>query len=288
MTPLPVWFHELVIAPAALALAFVHARRALGASRALLELGALMVYGFLLERTAIAVFRSHLYATSWRAAPGGVPLAVAAVWAALISSAIALAARLGAAPGLARGAVAALIGINLDLLMEPVAVRAGLWQWTPAGPWLGVPIGNFVGWGVIVASYAAGAERWPAGRQALAAALRRLALALGSIAALVAVGLAWRRLALEGLFGGGRAWLAWGALLAATWSAGRRRLGEARTTAPADGLAAGGAGLPLAVFSIVGAAFAANGLITGDPLLALVAVASLATLAWIGRGALLE
>ena len=46
---------------------------------------------------------------------------------------------------------AALIAISLDLLMEPVAVRLGLWRWTPPGAWLGVPVGNFVGWAVIVA-----------------------------------------------------------------------------------------------------------------------------------------
>ena len=87
-------------------------------------------------------------------APLGVPVAVALVWAAVISAALALAARRGLRPASARALAAALFAITLDLMIEPVAVRRGLWGWTPPGPWLGVPIGNFVGWAVIVAGYA--------------------------------------------------------------------------------------------------------------------------------------
>ena len=38
MSPLPAWFHELVVAPSAFALALLHARRALGARRGAGEL----------------------------------------------------------------------------------------------------------------------------------------------------------------------------------------------------------------------------------------------------------
>ena len=73
---------------------------------------------------------------------------------------MALAARRRGPAALGRAAVAALLGISLDLLMEPVAAARGLWSWTPPGPWLDVPIGNFVGWAVIVGAYTFGAERF--------------------------------------------------------------------------------------------------------------------------------
>ena len=81
------------MAPLAAALAFRHARRALGARRAAGELAALAAYGFALEAVAMAVFASHAYDASWRVAPLGVPLAVALVWAAVITAAMAVAGR---------------------------------------------------------------------------------------------------------------------------------------------------------------------------------------------------
>jgi uncharacterized membrane protein len=278
---LPVWVHELVVAPSAFALSFLHARRAVGARRAAGELLALAAYGYALEAVAIGLFGSHTYGTAWRVAPGGVPVAVALVWSALISSAMALAARSGWPSAEARAAAAALVAVSLDLLMEPVAVRSGLWRWTPAGPWLGVPIGNFVGWAVIVAAYALGAERFAGeGPTAREAAIRFL-VAAGSILALVAVGLAWRMIGLERLFAGARGWAAWAALLLAAAAVPRAR----GSAAPGEGL---GARLgrapgrrPAAVFLGVAAVFAADAALLADARLVLVALASLVTLAWV-------
>jgi uncharacterized membrane protein len=148
----------------------------------------------------MSLFASHDYLSAWRLAPFGVPLAIALVWAALILCALSLSARLGFEGPLARASAAALVGIALDLLMEPVALRAGLWRWTPPGPFLGVPLGNFVGWGVIVGVYCWGAER-SFGHATLAyRLLLRGLLALASIAALLGVGLVWNRLGCERLF----------------------------------------------------------------------------------------
>ena len=88
------WVFELVVAPVVFALCLRHTHRALGAGRAAVELGALVLYGFALERVAIGVFSSHVYGPGWRVAPWGVPLAVALVWASLILSGLALASRL--------------------------------------------------------------------------------------------------------------------------------------------------------------------------------------------------
>ena len=39
----------------------------------------------------------------------------------------------------------------IDLAMDPICVKAGLWSWTPTGPFFGVPLGNFLGWFVVAA-----------------------------------------------------------------------------------------------------------------------------------------
>lgn len=277
----PVWFHELVVAPAAVTAAFLHARRGLGARRAAGELSALAVYGFALEAVAIQLFGSHTYGRAWRLAPIGVPLAVAVVWAAVIASAMALAARSRGRGTAARAAVAALIALSLDVLMEPVAVRVGLWRWTPPGPWLGVPVGNFVGWAVIVAVYAAGAERYAGEGPGHHEAARRFILATASILALVVVGFAWRFLHAEWLFVGGRGWLAVVAILMAASWAGRGGLAAVEGSGLGARLGRASGRGPQAVFLGLAAVFAADAAALGDARLAPVALGSLAVLLWI-------
>ena len=67
---LPVAVYEFLVAPAALALAFRHARAALGARRAAGELLALAAYGFALERISMTAFGSHRYGAEWVARAG--------------------------------------------------------------------------------------------------------------------------------------------------------------------------------------------------------------------------
>lgn len=283
MIALPTGLYEFVVAPLATALAFLHARRGLGAARAAGELLALTVYGYGLERAAIAVFAAHEYPASWRVAPGGVPLAVVAVWAAVISGAMALAVRRGAATATARSAAAALLAIGVDLAMEPVAARAGLWRWTPPGAWLGVPLGNFVGWAVIVGSYTLGAERWAGSGAAGREALRRAALATVSVAALLAVGLSWRALGAERLLTPAGAWTAWAVLLLGAVLAARRAgpRGDLATLAGRLGTTPGP--LPGMVLLLVALPFVAQALLFADASLILCATASFAALLWAAR-----
>jgi uncharacterized membrane protein len=282
----PAAAYELLAAPAAIALAFVHTRRALGTGRAAVEILALVAYGYALERVAIAVFASHVYEASWMLAPGGVPLAVAATWAAVITSAMALAARLSGPSPWERAVVAALLGVSLDLLMEPVASARGLWSWTPPGSWLNVPVGNFVGWSVIVGAYTLGAERFADGASLPEQAARRAVLGSFSVAALVIVGLAWRALHAERAFTGGVGWLAVLALWVVTWTRTRRPA----TTVVGGGLAArlgrAEGARPAIVLLLLAALFAFDAFTLGDRRLALVAVVALGVLgaaAWAAR-----
>lgn len=278
MMPLPVWAHELVAAPLAALLALLLLEAAFGLRRAAVEFLALVAYGYTLEAVAIRVFASHSYGDAWRIAPGGVPLAVAVVWAAVIPAAIAVAARLGFTTRLAGAVAAAVLATSVDLLIEPVAVRSGLWQWTPPGPWLGVPIGNFVGWGIIVGSYTWGASApFEGPTSLLARAARRSLLAAASIAMLVAVGLAWRNLGAEDHFAGRGGFVA-GTLLGAALSLRFwRRAAEASPAFPAL-LAAAPRGYSAAVFALLLATFSADAVGLRDAPLVSLALAVSATL----------
>ncbi len=293
---LPPAVYELLAAPCAFALAAVHARRALGSGRAAAELLALVAYGYGLERTAIAAFASHDYGHAWRSALGGVPVAVAVTWSAVIVAAMALASRL-ARSAIGRAAAAALLGISLDLLMEPVAVRAGLWSWTPPGPWLEVPAGNFVGWAVIMGTYTFGAERWGGPGSLAAQAARRLALGGTAVGVLLAVGTVWRGLGAERLFLGSHGWAACGLLWAATAAMALRPrhshanapgapAGETPERGLAARLGAARGPLPASVLLLLAAVFTADALAQGDARLALVALGSAGVLAAVaGRAA---
>jgi hypothetical protein len=286
----PFWVHEFVAAPLALLLAYRFAARALGARRAAAELAALSLYGYALEVVAIAVFRSHRYADGWWAAPGGVPLAVAGVWAALIAAVMALAGRRHPREPWRLAAWAALLGLSLDLLIEPVATRLGLWAWTPPGPWLLVPLGNFVGWSVIVGAYAYGAERWGGLTRGPAAALERVLLAAGCVMALVMVGLAWRGLQMEEKLTERGGWLAAFAVWAvAAWGLPPSPRGPA-DRALESGLATRLGGVPgrepAAVLLLLAAAFGVDALILRDLprlVLAFCALAALGTAVSRGR-----
>ena len=278
---MPVWVHELLIAPLAFALAYGQVRRALGARRAAIELGALVIYGLALERSAMWLFASHDYRSAWLIAPAGVPLAIALTWAALIVSALGLGARLGFRTPLARALAAALVATALDLLIEPVAVRGGLWRWTPPGAWLGVPLGNFVGWAIVVGAYGWGTERFARDASTGRQVLRRGLLALASIALLLGVGLLWTSAGCERLFDGGRGlvvgygvWLAT-AVVALT---ARLRAREATCHSSARAVAASG-GAPGLVFALVGATFAFDAALLGRPELWPATVVALTTLA---------
>ena len=279
------------MAPLAAALAFHHARRALGARRAAGELLALAGYGFALEAVAMAVFASHAYDASWRVAPLGVPVAVAAVWAAVITSAMAMAGRRESSPWW-RAGTAALVAITLDLMIEPVATRAGLWSWTPPGPWLEVPVGNFVGWGVIVGAYAYGAARWAGTGPIAIQAVRRMALAAACIVALVLVGGAWTSLGLERAFAHGRGWVVWAAVLMATaWRMMRQPESDesspAHSSLPARLAATPGHG-PEAVLCVVALGFATEALWIAEPGVTAAAAGSLAAIAIVSGVAIIR
>jgi len=91
----------------------------------------------------------------------GMPISVALFWAVFVYGGYSITNSflhyLGAEkPSRARGSSALLIVLLLladatlvtaiDVYMDPICTRRGSWVWEEAGPFFGVPIGNFVGW----------------------------------------------------------------------------------------------------------------------------------------------
>src|SRR6185503_6649136 len=141
---------------------------------------------------------------------------------------------------------------------EPVAMRSGLWQWTPPGSWLGVPVGNFVGWALIVGLYAFGADRSePQAASPLAQTLERLVLATGCLVSVVGVGLVWRRLRVEAVFDGHWGWTPWALSLCLALALGRggRAVSDAATL---SGRLASAPGPAAWVFVLVAGVFGVN------------------------------
>ncbi len=50
--------------------------------------------------------------------------------------------------------ISGLIAVNLDMILDPVSVapQVATWIWIGGGPYFGVPIGNFIGWLLVVGS----------------------------------------------------------------------------------------------------------------------------------------
>jgi hypothetical protein len=268
------------VAPLAFGVMLRHAARALGLRRAVLEMAVLTAYGFALEWTAMAVFSTYRYSATWTVAPAGIPLAIALMWSAIILAAMALAVRAGARSPVRRAALAAALAIALDLLMEPTASRLHLWQWTPPGPWLGVPLGNFVGWMVLVGGYAWGAERDVDEASIARMFLRRIVLALSTIAGLVVVGFTWRTLHAERRLAGAADWCAWAILVCAPVLLSRRPATDDPGPPPlAVRLGRQSGAAPLVVFVLVAATFVVDAAMLGGRDLVIVAVGTCASLA---------
>lgn len=137
------------------------------------ELFSAVLFGLLLEQGDILIFGTYRYNKNWILI-GDVPLAIALTWSMVIAGAMNLSDALGVPgydnferyPGrrgtlrwLASGLPAplsdALWALLLDVALDAIAIRIGLWTWTiPLDEgWFGVPWGNFIGWLFVAAFF---------------------------------------------------------------------------------------------------------------------------------------
>jgi hypothetical protein len=110
------------------------------------RLGLLMVASWVGENSVIHAYHFYAYAPRWSVFVDQVPLLVVTIWPVVIHSAWDLARRLTPRPGRVPF-IAALLVLADASLIEPIAVKAGLWWWNEPGLFDVPPIG-LLGWAV--------------------------------------------------------------------------------------------------------------------------------------------
>jgi hypothetical protein len=122
----------------------------------LIELVTGVLYGLTLETLTILQFHAYQYG-HFLIMLGPVPLAVAVGWGIILYSAMAFTDTF-TIPAWAGPALVGLLGLNIDLTMDAVAIRLHMWQWlslTLNEQWFGVPYVNFFAWFVVLCSFSA-------------------------------------------------------------------------------------------------------------------------------------
>lgn len=115
----------------------------------------LALSAWITEESCIRLYGFYGYSEGWHLVLGAVPLAVVIVWPVVILSATALARAL--APSQVALACAGLVFADAALI-EPVAVRSGLWRWTEPGLFEVPPVG-VLGWALFTLLAVAWFER---------------------------------------------------------------------------------------------------------------------------------
>lgn len=88
---------------------------------------------------------------------GPVPLAVGVGWGIILYSAMRLTDTFHL-PLWAGAALVGLLGLNIDLAMDAVAIRIQMWHWLGFNlqmQWFGVPYANFYAWFIVLCSLSA-------------------------------------------------------------------------------------------------------------------------------------
>lgn len=112
-----------------------------------------------------------------------VPLAVGMGWGVIIYSAMET-AQVWQVPLAAQPFACALLAWNIDLSMDAIAIRMGMWTWAYNGEWFGVPLGNFFAWYIVVAAFSAAALELRDLTSPLVAALISIAVSLAALLSL--------------------------------------------------------------------------------------------------------
>jgi hypothetical protein len=131
-----------------------------GGRQRFVELLSAVPFGLLLEQGDITIFGSYAYNQGFFIKIGSVPVAIALAWAMIITSSMFMSDRLGIPARLAPFADA-VFAILLDLSLDAIAIRQGLWHWNiplHAG-FFGVPAGNYYGWLFVAFGFSAW-TRW--------------------------------------------------------------------------------------------------------------------------------
>jgi hypothetical protein len=115
-----------------------------------------VLFGVLLELATIRQLNAYQYGR-FLVMVLEVPLAIGAGWGVILYSAM-MYSDATALPGWARPMLDGLLALNIDLAMDAIAIRLGMWDWGMGlqAEYFGVPYANFWAWLWVVASFSAG------------------------------------------------------------------------------------------------------------------------------------
>jgi hypothetical protein len=115
-----------------------------------------VAFGVLLEWATIRQLDAYAYGR-FLIMFGDVPLAVGVGWGVIIYSAQCF-SNATSLPPMLRPVLDGLLALNIDLAMDAVAIRLGMWQWgiDLTAEYFGVPYANFWAWFWVVSSFSAG------------------------------------------------------------------------------------------------------------------------------------
>jgi len=142
-------------------LGFRHAWRA--GRHVAVQLLAGMLFGLILEWATIQQLHSYAYGR-FSVMLGEIPLVVGVSWGLILYSAR-LFSDAADLPEWARPVMDGLLALNIDLAMDAIAIRLGMWDWGQglAFEYFGVPWANFWAWFWVVFFFSAGlrlSSRW--------------------------------------------------------------------------------------------------------------------------------
>lgn len=120
----------------------------------LIEVLMSLVYGVLLEWATLRQLQVYSYG-DFLLMIDGAPLSIGMGWAVIIYAAMTLSDRLAISDRV-RPLADGLFALNIDLAMDAIAIRQGLWTWGILGleeDWFGVPWGwDFAGMAILIGS----------------------------------------------------------------------------------------------------------------------------------------
>lgn len=118
------------------------------------ELLVAVCYGWLLEIADMMIFGTYHYAPVTWFWLGSVPVYIPLLWAVIMHSSMAMSDQ-SALPLWARPFLDGLLAVLIDLAIDAIAIRLGLWSWKIRldEGWFGVPPGNLCAWMFVAAWY---------------------------------------------------------------------------------------------------------------------------------------
>ncbi len=143
-------------------LCFVHALKK--GTGNVLRLLAGIIFGVLLELATIRQLHAYSYGT-FPTMILDVPLCIGVSWGSILYSAMEF-SDASSLPWLARPILDGLLALNIDLAMDAIAIRLGMWDWGRGldFQYFGVPYANFWAWFWVISSFSFG-YRWLAHRK---------------------------------------------------------------------------------------------------------------------------